>query len=44
MSETRNLNPSTLFWQRLVSRTVLGLFFLLLMWIVVSVTVGVFGW
>jgi len=43
MSESRNLPSSTLFWQRLVSRTVLGLFGLLLLWIVVSVTVGVFG-
>ncbi len=43
MSETRNLSPSTLFWQRLVSWTVWGLFAALLMWVVVSVTVGVFG-
>jgi hypothetical protein len=43
MSESRTPS-STLFWQRLVSWSVWGLFSLLLVWIVVSVTAGVFGW
>jgi len=42
MSDSRNLSSTTLFWQRLVSWTVWGLFALLLVWIVISVTVGVF--
>ena len=44
MSVKRTLPSSTLFWQRLISGTVWGLFTLLLLWVVVSVTASVFGW
>jgi hypothetical protein len=44
MSEPRALSPSTLFWQRLITWGVWGLFALLVGWIVASVTAGAFGW
>jgi len=44
MSEPRSLSPNTVFWQRLVNWSVWGLFALLLTWIFVSITAGVFGW
>lgn len=41
MHESRG--SSTIFWQRLVTWSVWGAFALLVGWIVVSVTAGVFG-